>query len=90
MANARLAKGKATRAQSLLEKRTSEGVITGVKPTQANAEQIVSDVLANPSRARGTERLGQLDLIGESFGQEVAIRINLRTGQFNRFGKVDF
>jgi hypothetical protein len=90
VANARLAKGKTTRAQSLLEKRTSEGAITGVKPTQANAEQIISDVLGNPSRARGTERLGQLDLIGESFGQEVAIRINLRTGQFIRFGKVDF
>lgn len=90
LASTRLAKGATTRGASLLEKRVAEGVITGVKPTQANAERIVADVLGSPLRTQATGRFGQLDVVGRSFGQEVSIRVNTQTGNLIGFRRVDF
>jgi hypothetical protein len=90
LASSQLAKGATTRGASLLEKRVAEGVITGVKPTQANAERIIADVLGKPLRTQATSRFGQIDVVGQSFGQEVSIRINTQTGKVIGFRRVDF
>ncbi|WP_437646443.1 RHS repeat domain-containing protein [Sorangium sp. So ce362] len=90
LSSSQLAKGATTRGASLLEKRVAEGVITGIKPTQANAVRIIEDVLGNPLRTQATGRFGQVDVIGRSFGQEVSIRINTQTGNLIEFRRVDF
>jgi hypothetical protein len=68
----------------------AEGSISGIRATQANAEQIVRDVLSKPLRSRTTGRFGQMDVIGRSFGQEIEIRVNTETEQLIGFRKVDF
>jgi hypothetical protein len=61
-----------------------------MKPTQANAERLIQDVLNNPLRTRATQRFGQRDVIGESFGQEIGLRINTETGRVIGIRRPDF
>ncbi len=88
--SSQLPKGKTSRGASLLAKRVADGLMVGVKPTQANADKILRDVLSRPLRTRGTLRAGQIDAIGRSFGREVGVRINTRTGEFIGFRTPDF
>lgn len=88
--SSRLAKGLTTRGASLLEKRVADGTLTGIKPTPANAEQIVRDVLGNPLRTQQTGRFGQVDVIGRSFGQEIGVRVNIQRGNLIGFRVPDF
>ena len=90
IASSRLPKGKTSRGASLLAKRVADGLLSGVTPTQANADKILRDVLSSPLRTRGTQRAGQIDAIGRSFGREIGVRINTQTGQFIGFRTPDF
>ncbi|MCP3964270.1 MAG: RHS repeat-associated core domain-containing protein [bacterium] len=90
LASSRLAKGKTTRGASLLQKRIADGSFADIKPTQANAEQIISDVLESPLRVQQPGRFGQFDVVGRSFGQEIGIRINTQTGRVIGFRRPDF
>ncbi len=90
IASSRLPKGKTSRGASLLAKRVADGLMSGVKPTQANADKILRDVLNSPLRTRATQRTGQMDAVGRSFNREVGVRINTQTGQFIGFRTPDF
>jgi len=90
VASTRLVAGRSSRGAALLRKRVAEGSLVGVRPTQANAERILRDVLGSPSRVRVGARPGQVDVIGESFGQEIGIRINAERGNLVGFRRPDF
>jgi RHS repeat-associated protein len=86
----RTLKGKTEKGMSLLMKRLASGDIRGVAATQANAEKIIINVLNNPLRSRWGSRFGQIEIVGKSFGQEIAVKINVETGMFIGFRAVDF
>ncbi len=90
VASSRLAKGQTTRGASLLEKRLADSTIAGIKATQSNAEQIIREVLGRPLRVQEPGRFGQIDVIGESFGQMIGIRVNTQTGRIIGFRRPDF